>query len=447
MQIFFTYLLIPVVLVALPVFWLVLRREAWRLAFVVGTSLVLLGLLNPAFAVISAALVVATHQLVEQLRARKLSVVRTVLIAVLGAIVILALGKYSQPMVRSLWGTNDWVYTRVAMPLGVSYFAFRLLQYVFDSARGVLTENSLLKLAAFVCFLPTFAAGPIETYQGFYGKRSTSFDRELFSSGIRRIVIGYFKKVFVESFVFAVYLQPHATVPLDRGWHFTTAQPLQAAVFCVYVFLRAYLDLSAYTDLAIGFSRLFGFRIMENFNNPLFQRNLSDFWRSWHISLSTWCRNNVYFPVFGATRKVWLGLYASMMVMGLWHYVDLNWASWALWHGTGLVVVSFWLGRKKAFRKAHRGEAFWSRTSLRHALLSPLWYVMTFCFVALGYSFVGTPNIATALRVLTGAIAGPFVWVAQHGAAGLLALVVAIAVVLGAAAAVALLRRRLQPAA
>ena len=130
--------------------------------------------------------------------------------------------------------------------------------------------------------------------------------------------------------------------------------------------------------------------------------------------LSTWCRNNVYFPVFGATRKVWLGLYASMMVMGLWHYVDLNWASWALWHGTGLVVVSFWLGRKKAFRKAHRGEAFWSRTSLRHALLSPLWYVMTFCFVALGYSFVGTPNIATALRVLTGAVAGPFVWIARR---------------------------------
>ena len=447
MQIFFTYLLVPVVLVSLPVFWLVLRRDTWRLAFVIATSLALLGLLNPAFAVISVALIVATHQLVEQLRAHRLSVGRTVLIAVLGAIVILAVGKYSQPMVRSLWGTDNWVFTRVAMPLGVSYFAFRLLQYVFDQARGVLTENSLLKLAAFVCFLPTFAAGPIETYQGFFGKRSTSFDRDLFYQGLRRIVVGYFKKVFVVDFVFAVYLAPDARTVLLPGWHFSTAQPLQAAYFCVYVFLRAYVDLSAYTDLAIGFSRLFGFRIMENFNNPLFKRNLSEFWRSWHISLSTWCRNNVYFPVFGATRKVWLGLYASMMVMGLWHYVDLNWASWALWHGTGLVVVSWWLGRKKAFRKAHRGEAFWSRTSLRHALLSPLWYVMTFSFVALGYSFVGTPNIAKALRVLTGAIAGPFVWIAQHGAEGLLGVVVAIAVALAAAAAVTLLRRRVQTAA
>jgi len=446
-QIFFTYLLVPVVLVGLPVFWLVLRRDTWRLGFVIVTSLVLLSLLNPAFAVISVALIVATHQLVEQLRAHRLSVARTVLIAVLGAVVILAVGKYSQPMVRSLWGTDNWVFTRVAMPLGVSYFAFRLLQYVFDQARGVLTENSLLRLAAFVCFLPTFAAGPIETYQGFYGKRSTSFDRDLFYQGLRRIVVGYFKKVFVVDFVFAVYLAPDARTVLVPGWHFTTAQPLQATYFCVYVFLRAYMDLSAYTDLAIGFSRLFGFRIMENFNNPLFKRNLSEFWRSWHISLSTWCRNNVYFPVFGATRKVWLGLYSSMIVMGLWHFVDLNWFSWALWHGTGLVVVSWWLGRKKAFRKAHRGEAFWSRTSLRHALLSPLWYVMTFSFVALGYSFVGTPDIAKALRVLTGAIAGPFVWIAQHGAEGLLVVVAAVAVALAAAAAVELLRRRVQPAA
>ena len=447
MQLFFTYLVLPVLAVALPVFWLLLRRDVWRLAFVIGASLGLLGLLNPAFAVISTCLVVLTHQLVEQLQAKRLSVGRTVLMAVLGAIVVLAVGKYGQRMVGSLWGTNNWIYLRIAMPLGVSYFAFRLLQYVFDQARGVLTENSLLKLAAFVCFLPTFAAGPIETYQGFYGKRSTSFDRELFYRGIRRIAIGYFKKVFVESFVFAVYLAPHATEPLSHGWHFSAERPLEAAVFVVYTFLRAYIDLSAYTDLAIGFSRLFGFRIMENFNNPLLKRNLSDFWRSWHISLSTWCRNNVYFPVFGATRKVWLGLLCSMMVMGLWHYVDLNWFTWAMWHAGGLITVSWWLGRKKAFRKAHRGNPFWSRYSLRHALLSPLWYVMTFCYVALGYAFVGTPNITTALRVLTGAIAGPFVWVAQHGLGGLTLIAAAIAVVLVATAVVTVVRRRPQAAA
>ena len=446
MKIYLTWFLVPVVVVAVPLFWLVLRRETHRLWFLVVASLVLLAMLNPAFAVVSVCLVVATHQLVEQLRDKHLSVGRAVLIAVLGAIIVLALAKYGQRMVGGLWGTDNWVYTRVAMPLGVSYFAFRLLQYVFDQARGVLTENSLLRLAAFVCFLPTFAAGPIETYQGFYGKRSATFDRDLFYQGLRRIAIGYFKKVFVESFFLAVYIAPEVRAPLTPGWHFSTARPLQAAGFVIFVFLRAYIDLSAYTDLAIGFSRLFGFRIMENFNNPLVKRNLSEFWRSWHISLSTWCRNNVYFPVFGSTRKVWLGLYASMIVMGLWHYVDLNWFSWALWHGTGLVVVSWWLGRKKAFRKAHRGSAFWSRTSWRHALLSPLWYVMTFCYVALGYAFVGTPNIRVALRVLSGAIAGPMVWLAGHGLEGLVVVLAAIAAAVAAAAVVAAVRRRPQPA-
>ena len=446
MRIYFTWLVLPVVLVSVPLFWLVLKRELWRLWFLIGLSLVLLCLLHPAFAVVAVGLVLLTHQLVEALRAKRLSGGRAVLLIVLGAVVTLAIGKYGQHMVGSLWGTDNWVWTRIAMPLGVSYFVFRLMQYVFDQVRGVLVENSLVRLLAFILFLPTFPAGPLETYQGFYGKRSTHFDRDLFYRGLRRIVLGYFKKVFVVDFVFFVYLRPQATLPLGPGWHFSSARPFQAALFCVYVFIRAYIDLSAYTDLAIGFSSLFGFRIMENFDNPLVKRNLSDFWRGWHISLSTWCRNNVYFPVFGATRKVWLGLFASMLVMGLWHYVDLNWLCWALWHGSGLVMVSWWLGRKKAFRKRHRGEPFWSRTSWRHTLLSPLWYVVTFCYVALGYSFVGSPGIAKALQIFAAAVAGPFVWLAREGIAG-------IGVVLGVAAVVALaaaltraVRRRPQPA-
>ena len=446
MRIYFTWLVLPVALVSLPLFWFVLERDVWRLWFLIAGSLGLLALLHPAFAVVAVGLVLMTHQLVEALRVRRLSVGRAVLLAVLGAVVTLAIGKYGQRMVGSLWGTDNWVWTRIAMPLGVSYFVFRLLQYVFDQARGVLTENSFVRLLAFILFLPTFPAGPLETYQGFYGKRSTHFDRELFYRGLRRIVLGYFKKAFVVDFVFAVYLAPHAGVPLHPGWTFSTSQPLQATVFVVYVFIRAYIDLSAYTDLAIGFSSLFGFRIMENFDNPLVKRNLSDFWRGWHISLSTWCRNNVYFPVFGATRKVWLGLYCSMLVMGLWHYVDLNWLCWALWHGSGLVVVSWWLARKKAFRKRHRGQAFWSRTSWRHALLSPLWYVMTFCYVALGYSFVGTPTIGKALRVFAAAVAGPFAWLATHGTAGLAIAIAVLAAALGATALVQLVRRRLQPA-
>lgn len=417
MRIYFTLYLIPIVLVALPIFWLALRRDGWRLWFLTAVSVTVLATLHPAFAVIAVGLVIVTHQIVAAQKEGRLSVGRTLIISIALAVVTLAIGKYGQDLVGRLWGDNNFIFSHLLMPLGVSYFVFRLLQYVFDQVRGVLPENRLRDLLAFMLFLPTFPAGPLETFQGFYGKRSVSFDRELFYRGIRRIVVGYFKKAFVVDFVFAVYLMPQVAVVSTARYHFSASKPLLPTLFVVLVFLRAYMDLSAYTDLAIGFSRLFGFSIMENFNNPLFKKNLGEFWRSWHISLSSWCRNNVYFPVFGVTRKVWLGLFASMLVMGLWHQVDLNWTVWALYHGAGLIFVNGWMKRKKKFRKQHKGSAFWGKKGLRHKLMKPIWYVLTFYYVALGYAFVGTfamPNgFMRGVHVFVGALIGPLFWLKQ----------------------------------
>jgi len=175
--------------------------------------------------------------------------------------------------------------------------------------------------------------------------------------------------------------------------------------------VRAYFYLSAYTDLAVGFSRLFGFRIMENFHFPFWQKNLSAFWHSWHISLSTWVRNNVYFPVFGLTRKTWLGLYASMLVMGLWHAVDLNWLAWGLWHGTGLVVVARWERWKKARRK-RRKRAGLPPAAAYERFTRWLAYPATFFYVALGFGFVASPSFEQSLRVLVNVVRLPLAWVA-----------------------------------
>jgi len=148
---------------------------------------------------------------------------------------------------------------------------------------------------------------------------------------------------------------------------------------------------------------------MENFHFPFWQKNLSDFWKSWHISLSTWCRNNVYFPVFGLTRKPWLGLYASMLVMGLWHAVDLNWLAWGLYHGTGLVILSRWERWKKKRRKA-RKKAGLPPAASYEKYTRWLGYPVTFLYVALGYGFVATPNFEQALRVLYNVFRLPLAW-------------------------------------
>jgi len=408
-KIYFSLYLIPVVILAVLVFWLALRNERHRLVFAVVLSVAVLAVIHPIFAAVAVGLVVVTHQLVELRRRDRLRGARVVLVAVLIALITLGIGKYGQRGAAALWGTDDWVVAYLIMPLGISYFVFRMLQYVFDCMRGVIQENSLLRLAAFMMFIPTFPAGPLETYQGFHEKRRLSFDRELFYFGLRRIALGYFKKVFVVDFVFAIFFGKIVTTightdfdPGDVG----TWWPL---AYCIIVFVRAYFDLSAYTDLAIGFSALFGFRIMENFHYPFWQKNLGDFWRSWHISLSTWCRNNVYFPVFGLTRKPWLGLYASMITMGLWHYVDLNWLVWGLYHGTGLVVVSRWERWKKARRK-RRKKAGLPVAAPYEKYTRWLGYPATFLFVALGYAFVATPSFHQALKVLYYVARLPLAW-------------------------------------
>jgi alginate O-acetyltransferase complex protein AlgI len=408
-RIYFTWFLIPVVLVALPVFWLVLRRAQHRLIFALAVSVGGLAILNPIFTVIAIGLVAVTWQVVALHQAQRLKGGRAVLLMVTIALLTLLIGKYGERGAMAVWGSDDPIVTYVIMPLGVSYFVLRLLQYAFDRLRGVIHENSLLRLAAFVMWIPAFPAGPLETYQGFYEKQSPGFDRQLFYEGLRRIAVGYFKKVFVADFLIVTFLGTITRTVGKAGFDAEGTTWWWPLAYVIIVFVRAYFDLSAYTDLAIGFSRLFGFRIMENFHYPFWKANLGEFWRGWHISLASWCRNNVYFPVFGLTRKPWLGLYLSMLTMGLWHYLSWNWALWGLWHGTGLVVVAWWERRKKT-RKKRRKKAGKRPVARYEPWVRWLGYPTTFMFVALGYAFVGTRTPQHAFKILALCVLGPLEW-------------------------------------
>jgi alginate O-acetyltransferase complex protein AlgI len=424
-RIYFTIYIIPVVAVALVLYWGPLRGEKRRLGLLIVTSLAVLSLLHPIFTVVVVGLALFTHRLVEWRKTGRVTVAQALVMAIALAVVVLGVGKYGHPAAQALWGNNDWVAQHILMPLGISYFVFRLLQYVFDQLRGVIEENSFFKLLAFMLFLPTFPAGPLETYQGFYGKRSLSPDRDLFYRSVRRIILGYFKKAFVIDLIFPITFGHITTTVLRPDYSPSADAPLTSLAFVIIAFLRAYLDLSAYTDLAIGFSGLFGFRIMENFNRPLLKKNLSEFWQSYHMSLSSWCRNNVYFPVFGLTRKTWIGLYASMLTMGLWHYVDLNWTFWGLWHASGLVIVSRWKQYQRKRRKTRvRAQPvpqpasvglgvylFVLPTGTRMFAWWP--YVVTFLYVSVGYSFAATRTFDKAITIFAWCFYGPVVWLSH----------------------------------
>jgi alginate O-acetyltransferase complex protein AlgI len=157
------------------------------------------------------------------------------------------------------------------------------------------------------------------------------------------------------------------------------------------MFLTLYFDFAGYSDMAIGTSRLFGLRVIENFDWPLFKRNISEFWRSWHLSLTNWCRDYIYFPVFGLTRNPILAILACMVAVGYWHGAHPKWLLWGAWHGAGLALWQVWQLRKRQWPALMRI----SRDSSVYSLAS---WALTVNFVVMGGLITAFDRPLDALR-------------------------------------------------
>lgn len=394
------YLLAVVVLV--PAYWLLLRAPDQRLALLSVASVVGLWLIEPTFVVLMATLAVLITALAKRHRAKRLSSSGLGIAAVLIGIGVLACCKYGLIVFSQLFDSSDWIEQYLIVPLGISYFALRLVAYAFDQLRGRIHECSVWKLFAFFSFFPLIPAGPLETYNGFYGKRSLDFDGELFSRSLRRIVTGFFKKIVILGLILGPVFEPYDSAFLGGELDLGAMHPLAPWGFAIAAFLRAYIDISAYTDIAIGISGLFGFRIIEDLDNPVFKPNLAAFWQSWHISVMNWCRDNVYFPIYGQTRIVALGTFASLTVMGLWHYVSWNWFFWGMYQASGLVMLHYWNRYKFSNRRL--------RTILKHKVFRPWGYVATFLFASLAFTIMAPYEFEVAFRVFCASLSGPFRW-------------------------------------
>lgn len=386
-MIFFATRYIVSILVASLLFWSIFP-EKYRSEFIGFGSFLLLFSLQSKFIFSLLLLIVGTYLLSKVIMRTKSKIILAVCIVSL--ILILLGGKYFETLVVYL-PFEDIVVTNYIIPLGISYLIFKLIAFILDVYRGEIKDPSLSELLAFMFFVPMFSAGPIERYQNFAGKRRESFDSRLYVSGLQRLLVGYAKKIIVVDMLLHEVVINKWYVLL-KGTGFSTADSELAILFMVGALLYAYFDLSAYADIAIGFGNLFGYRICENMHYPIVQKNISMFWNCWHISLSNWCRNNIYFPVLGKTRNGSIALYSSFFVMGLWHNITLNWLLWGVWHATGLIFFARWTRIKKRLKFSrkifpkHIGQAFGITT--------------TFMYVAIGYSFVLTDNIKQSLALL-----------------------------------------------
>lgn len=299
-----------------------------------------------------------------------------------------------------------------ALPLGVSYYVLRAVAALVEASRGALPGARPLDVAGFLGFAPLLTVGPIERASAFLREcRSTpsaSGSLALARQGIGRIVEGLFKL-----WVLCSILEPYAA-PVARMATGPGAAPPHWSALYAYA-LHLYLNFSAASDLAIGVSRLFGVKIMENFDLPYARPNLAEFWRAWHVSLSTWLRDFLYFPIGKRLPRAVAPVVAPLLVMalcGLWHGLTLPFLAWGLLHGAGLAVHQRWLAVR---RRSEAADRFCESSAGR-----TLGAILTVHFVALTWVFFAAPDLGTATSHLGGlfrAGSGAMTWLPIGAAA------------------------------
>ena len=361
---------------------------------------------------LAAAITLASYFFVSN---KKILTIVTIVL-ILGLFIILKtepLAKFASFGLRNMTGQS----IEFASPLditwlGFSFLAFRLLHVLRDSQLGRLGVYTLSEFVTYALFFPTYLAGPIDRVQRFVGDlrypvhtepevQAHTATKEWIPSpdygnlvwGGQRILLGIFKK-----FVLADSL---ALIALS-GQNINQVNSIIWAWVLLYAYaLRIYFDFSGYTDIALGLGALVGFRLPENFNRPYLKQNLTAFWNSWHITLAQWFRAYFFNPLtrYLRTRRhpfpswtiIFIGQFSTMLLIGLWHGVTLNFAIWGAWHGIGLFVHNRW----SAWVRTRSGEPE-ARTYFNRFMQFSGWF-LTFNYVTLGWVWFALPNPESAL--------------------------------------------------
>ena len=228
---------------------------------------------------------------------------------------------------------------RVTLPIGISFYTFQLLSYNVDVYRGsVPAQRSFIDLAAYISMFPQLIAGPIVRYSDVAAQlRDRSYSAEKFASGTRRFIIGLSKKILI-----ANALGELCDIFRASGDKSVLFYWMYAIAFALHI----YFDFSGYSDMAIGLGKLLGFDFIENFNYPYVSKSVTEFWRRWHISLGSWFRDYVYFPMGGSRvprPRMFLNIFVVWMLTGFWHGADWNFIIWGLYFAVLLVIEKVFL--------------------------------------------------------------------------------------------------------
>ncbi len=228
---------------------------------------------------------------------------------------------------------EDRLFTQVILPIGISFHTFQSMSYTIDAYKGVIqTERSFIRFLTFVSFFPQLVAGPIERASNLLPQLQGTprITRTDLADGLSLFLVGFFKKVALADYL-ALYV--------DRVYEAPSQFAAPALILATVGFAwQIYFDFSGYTDMARGIARVMGFHMMLNFNNPYTATDLGDFWSRWHISLSTWFKDYLYFPLGGNRRGEWItyrNLIITFVVSGIWHGANWTFVVWGALHALG----------------------------------------------------------------------------------------------------------------
>jgi alginate O-acetyltransferase complex protein AlgI len=281
----------------------------------------------------------------------------------------------------------------VIIPLGLSYYTFRCIHYLIEHYKARLAPHGFSQFVSYLFFYPTIIAGPIHRFNEFQRDlRRRRWDARSFSLGCERILYGYVQIIVLGNWLVSVRLQPYIA-GLDPS-----QQALVEYLECVMFGANIYFQFAGYSSVAIGFALVLGFRIIENFDHPFIRPNISAFWRCWHISLSSWCRDYVYVPVAASTRSVALGTVATMVVIGLWHELSPRYLAWGLYHAAGIVI---WQTFQRVKEHLPAPQAPWARGAASLAGVA-----LTFNFVMLSFAITKEPTLLDAAGVFATILGG-----------------------------------------
>ena len=315
---------------------------------------------------------------------------------------ILAVFKYYDFFVSefgALFGiSTDSLLLRIILPVGISFYTFQALSYSIDVYRGnIKPTRDIIAFFAFISFFPQLVAGPIERATNFLPQflqnRKFSYDQAV--DGMRQILWGLFKKIVVAD---------NCALYVDQVWATHDTQSGSTLLLAAILFtFQIYGDFSGYSDIAIGTAKLFGIKLMRNFNNPYFSRDIAEFWRRWHISLTSWFRDYVYIPMGGNRQGLSRTIFNTLVVFlicGLWHGANWTYLVWGLYNVL-LFLPLILLGKSKRYKDS---PLVWKQLPQM---------ILTFALVTLGWIIFRAPSLSEAWDVCCNICSGTL-WSAPY---------------------------------